>query len=431
MSNPTTQEQARDAVANMAVMFRGLCSHEEILASTLGGPLLSWDESMAIVDRLMMEHGGGIGIDSASQLPLDPHPVQLAARLRRPEGQDWISSLQEVIRLKNMDNDPAPTVAVTTAGSDPMRGLEIPEEKDVPPFPGRSKWEEWDMSFANFCEVYPTDMPSTLVSVFIARIKNRTQQHTECAFLRPMQAENFALPAGRPDWTTTWKNLREAMCRHFRPHDYVEAHQAAWEDASERLRRARHKHAADYYGDFACMIATYEMAKKREPRLRHIEEQEKVTKFYNALPLEVVNRLRAISGSPWTDGHWEDRRDSVERIWADVFKEKPHTVKGATHRSVKRITDTEADARVLIKRPKTMNSQCILRYMNSRIPADFKGKIRVRQEDSPSEKREKRLLLQRLVKAERCSTCRLTRKEHQQGSPFDNPTNYNQDVTVR
>jgi len=392
------------------------CNHPSQLAAAIGAPVSqTWMESYATLRTLknLLEAPAGTTIDENGC----NHVVALASLLGTPTETDWDTLLQHARRLA------VPTATATTATTDPMRGLKVPEEKDILPFPGREKWEIWDRAFTNFCEVYPSDMPSTLVHAFMARIKNRTQENPECAFLKPLPASNFARPAGSFQWTTSWQHFREAMYQHFRPYDYVEAHQMAWENATERMRKARHKHAADYYGDFARILATYEIAVMREPRLRTISEQEKVTKFYAALPIEVVNRLGTIVGDVWRDDDWQQRRTSVEKVWADVFRERPHAVKRSAAEAFEEEEEDDEFAGTLLlqKRIKT-GAQCILRYMAVKIPEQFRGRL---------QSGENRELLKRLERAGRCTTCRRTRAEHKGPSPFDDASRYPRMGNVR
>jgi len=424
---PMTMEELRQQVRNMLTNPpTPEDKHPQQLALQLGAAVTqTWEVSMTEVTRLMADWIPGRGSDLVETIgPPCNHVLACARRLALPDDSSWEECLSEVARLMTLDGAPPALPNPVAPTSDPMRGLKIPEQRDIPAFPGRAEWEEWDTAFTNYCEVYPIDMPSALVHAFISRIKNRLQENKECAFLKPLPAANFALPVGGPYlWETSWQSMRENMYAHFKPHDYVQAHQAAWENATTRLQKARHSHAADYYGDFARIIAVYELARRREPRLRAVTEQEKVTKFYDALPLTVTNRLQTIIGDVWNDATWQQRRTQVEWIWADIHHEKPHVVKRARVDSDE--DDDEASLRIVTKRQKT-GARCILRYINFEIPEQFKG--RLRQENGEINQ----VLLRELRRAGRCSTCRKTKREHTMGSPFDDPTSFpTQDKAVR
>lgn len=383
-----------------------------------------WDQLITGVRNQMTALTMNVG-PLVTELPGPPcnHEASLASTLFRPTG-DWDALLAEVRRIFT------PRAAATPAAPIGGGSTKLSFPTDPPELKGISE-NEWD-SYSQTLEFWATGLTEVITPALC-----RAAIFQVLSFWKGQKLVEYAHTAGaanlvRDTWTETYEALIQWGDRRFISESYFTVRTMRWENPQSYMSPSDYASGEAFYLAFDNVVLGYKRVCQKKARDAPTERMI-TNKFLSLLPIAVRDYclLHKASDTAATDferaSYWTHHR-FVCAAWKTVNINVPALVREALPLAkIKRThvddgeesSDDEASSRLMAKRAKT-GARCIFRYMGFDIPEDFRGKIRLDEGINNQ-------LLRRLEKAGRCSTCRRTRKEHSNGSPFDDPKAYPRD----
>jgi len=266
------------------------------------------------------------------------------------------------------------------------------------------------------------------------------------SFWKGDKLKEYASVAGASDlvrdsWEETYKALLSWGDARFYTVAYYTTKTLQWENAQSQMKAADYATGELFYLAFDNIMLGYKRVCRKASRPEPTE-LDVTKKFLTLLPGQVREEALTFKSSEeaTTDferapyrthfkfvcGTW--RRTNVQvPIWVrDAIPLAKIKRTAADMDSDSDDSDPGASSYVVGKRQKTGNI-CPMRYMKAVIPDQFQGKLR--REDGGTH----RELLNKLGKADRCTTCRRPRSDHKGPFPFDDPAKFplRRDVVVR